>query len=136
MTTRREFVRELAVLAGGSAALMWLASCKSHTYVQGTVAGNRIIVSKADFSENTFVVVKSEKYPAPIYLRRLNENQYTALLMECTHKQCEVRAYKNVLQCPCHGSEFSYTGEVLEPPATEPLKRFTVTTDDQNIIIE
>ena len=45
----------------------------------------------------------------------------TALDATCTHMQCTVAPDGKILQCPCHGSQYSLTGSVLQGPAPAAL---------------
>ncbi|WP_211221942.1 FAD-dependent oxidoreductase [Lacticigenium naphthae] len=52
------------------------------------------------------------------------EHQIHLIHPHCTHMGCSLN-WNNAERswdCPCHGSRFSYTGEVLNGPATNPLK--------------
>lgn len=133
---RREFIRNCSLFClstiGTAAALQ---ACKTVSYVANTAAEGKIIVKKSDFGKNKFVLVKNEKLNAPVYLLKLDEQNYSAVLMLCTHKGCELNPAGDQLVCPCHGSEFSSTGKVVSPPADADLQRFIVTSDLNNIYI-
>jgi cytochrome b6-f complex iron-sulfur subunit len=67
-----------------------------------------------------------------ILLVRSSPTTVVAISNICTHAGCAVgydRANR-VLNCPCHGSQFSLTGAVLRGPALSPLRRYTTQLDD------
>ena len=113
-----------------------LDSCTPVKYIQATKADKRLTVTIFEFGESKFAVIKEKSLPAPIYLNRNDDNSYNALLMLCTHKQCELKPTGNFLSCPCHGSQFSNKGKVLSPPADEPLKKLGVVSDNTLIHID
>ena len=69
---------------------------------------------------------------APIFVLK-KEGTFSAVLMLCTHKECEVSPFGKELHCPCHGSEYDINGGVLEGPAEASLKSFKVSSDNDTI---
>jgi len=67
-------------------------------------------------------------------LNRLSTG-FRALSQECTHPRCNVnnRPERNMIDCPCHGTQFSLTGAVLAGPAPRPLDRFAATIRDGQV---
>jgi nitrite reductase/ring-hydroxylating ferredoxin subunit len=56
----------------------------------------------------------------------------------CTHRHCNLASGGEIedttIQCECHGSMFDMrTGEVVNPPATEPLQTYEVRESDGQI---
>jgi Rieske Fe-S protein len=46
----------------------------------------------------------------------------------CTHMGCELQwnSAEQSWDCPCHGSRFTYEGEIIEGPAQKPLNKLEV----------
>ena len=67
------------------------------------------------------------------------DGQYYAVTDVCTHAECPLSdggLEGDVLECPCHGSQFNVkTGEVVSPPANEPLTRYAVRVDGDDILV-
>ena len=62
------------------------------------------------------------------YLACLADGSLLALSRICTHLGCSVPwdEEKNQFVCPCHGSTFNLTGDVLTAPAPRPLDTYPV----------
>lgn len=143
---RKEFLKTCGVAClSGAALVSLLESCSTANYfAKTTLAGDRIVVKKSEFisvvkdktTTRPYVLVKSERLNFPICVYRLSEEEYSALLMECSHKGCELQPHGEYMICPCHGSEFSNRGVVQNPPAEQNLQSFKTTVDHEHIYIQ
>ncbi len=143
---RKEFIKTSCFACVGVTVLGTLfESCSgSSHFAQTTTNGNKIAIKKSEFiktenektTQRKFVLVKVDKYNFPIGVYKLSEGNFSALLMECTHKSCELQPQGEYLMCPRHGSEFNNKGVVQNPPAEQNLQTFTITTDHENIYIQ
>jgi len=140
MKGRRDFIKKTAsasaMLCCSMAGASLLQSCGSVKQITAEIKDKSILVSKAEFAENTYVVISNMALPAPIYLHKVSDEEYTAFLMLCTHNDCELEATAKMLVCPCHGSEFDLKGEVTEGPAEKPLMEFNVVVNENEIKID
>lgn len=139
---RRKFIRVCgSVVIGTAVGAGMFSSCTPIYYAHFKTSENELIVPLGEFyineeKERNFVLLNTEFSKYPICIFKQSDEDFTASLMQCTHKGCEVNVDGNQFSCPCHGSEFSYTGEVLEGPATEPLKTFSISKDETNLYVK
>lgn len=127
---------------GAGLAFTLLQSCGTGSQLlHGAISGSDLVVSLDEFvskgSDNKFkkyVIVAHEQLKFPICIYR-NENTYSALLMECTHQGAELQVFGDKMQCPAHGSEFDNHGDVTSGPASDPLRSFPVTINNNQLKI-
>lgn len=141
---RRKFIKTCCYSAIGiplGGAL--LQSCGAIYYATYTREAGKLIVVRSEFmkvkknkqTSRNFVLLKTTDLGFPICLYKRNEDRYIASLLKCTHNGCELNVGGGIYSCPCHGSEFSVAGKVLEGPADRDLQTFKTETDNENIYI-
>jgi cytochrome b6-f complex iron-sulfur subunit len=71
-----------------------------------------------------------------IYVIRMMEG-FRALSAVCTHLGCITRFQpdRNIIACPCHGSQFTLAGEVVAGPAPRPLRWLEMRLSDRGELI-
>ena len=121
-----------------------LSSCQSTHYANGTIEPNGLSIPKSEFTYlkkekpmiREYILVRNDKLEFPIYLYRFSDNEYSALLMKCTHQGNELQASGDHLNCSAHGSEFNNKGVVAQGPAENNLRSFKVSLDKEKIFID
>lgn len=143
---RTEFIKScIGLCLGGLLLDLDLSGCVSANYfAKSSINNNVLSILKSEFvievnGRNKFrkyVLVKTEQFGFPIGIYKHSEDNYSALLMQCTHQGCELQANNQLLVCPCHGSEFNSFGIVQNPPAEKNLKSFKTSINNETIFIE
>ena len=140
---RRKFIKTCCYTAIGipfGASI--LQSCGAIYYASLSKEPGKLVVAKSEFineknnkkTTRDFVLLNMNELGFPICLYKV-KNEYIASLLKCTHRGCELNVGGGIYSCPCHGSEFSTTGQVLEGPADQNLKVYKTETDEKNIYI-
>ena len=142
---RRKFLKDgcSACLSATLIASM-ISGCTSTRYITGSLGKDGLTIDLKEFlnKENgkaayrSFIVVRNDALQYPIYVYRLDENNYSALWMRCTHQGTELQASGDRLQCPAHGSEFDNKGLVKTGPADKSLRTFPITVTNNQLFID
>ena len=143
---RRNFIKSSCLTCVSSVGVMWLLqACSTNKHITNyQYAENKLVIKKTEFvtvkndktAQHKFIIVKPESFPFPIAIYKLNDNDYKASLLQCSHQGCELSPYETTMVCPCHGAEFNTKGEVTQGPAETGLKTFVTTYDNDNIYIQ
>lgn len=138
---RRKFIKSgctFCLLGAAGMLLPMLESCGTvaKTTVYKTQAnGNKIEVPLSLFDQNKMQVVRAKGQYYDIAVQQHEDKTYTALLLRCTHMDNQLTAMGSGYHCNLHGSEFDKEGNVKKGPAEQPLKQYTVTIENEKLII-
>jgi Rieske Fe-S protein len=114
---------------GGNVASLGVVSGRfSSGRVDVTIAGTALA------SDGGAVLVDS--VAGVFLLSRTGANAFTAIEGICTHEGCRVTdADGDTYVCPCHGSRYTRTGQVVRGPAVASLRRYTTNFVDGVVTI-
>lgn len=122
--TRRDFVTLAAAMAAG---------CQSQTRAP-SVGPARPVIDAGPVSLYSTPGVYPRFRHQGFFL--VNDGQKIfALSSMCTHRACTLKPQGPGLECPCHGSTFTATGQVTRGPARRDLWRFAIEKDPAGHLI-
>jgi menaquinol-cytochrome c reductase iron-sulfur subunit len=147
-TTRRRFLTRLSIAAGSlAAAIVALPSIGFLLGLRKAPMVWRNVGKVEDFQIGATVEVKFlDPSPMPwagvtaetaAWLRRVDEQQFKAFSVDCTHLGCPVRwlSTADLFMCPCHGGVFYADGRVASGPPPKPLTTYPVRVENGQVQI-
>ena len=141
---RRNFLKNVGGIFGGlvlvGSAGSLLEACAGNTSsptgigTPNTAASIMVDVATLDADGKALVTTDRDPDGATIIVHRVSTGVFESHSMKCTHAGCNVNPPSSVggvqlMQCPCHASNYTLSGVVQIGPATENLKSFVTTYD-------
>jgi cytochrome b6-f complex iron-sulfur subunit len=138
--SRRSFLNILWLILGGVALAEFVAVAfaflRPHRLKALSENADSIITAGAveRFAPNSVTAFVRGKF----YLARLEGGGFLALSRTCTHLGCAVPWIEKEMKfvCPCHGSAFDITGNVIEAPAPRALDIYPIVIENQIIRVD
>ena len=146
--SRRAFVKDaisgIGTIAIGTFTVQFLASCTSSSPTGPSNNDGVELIVDLSLSDNqalrvvggTLALSSNNLDDSGLLLIRQNQSTIRVFSRECTHNQCTIDAFSNGKSvCPCHGSQYNTSGAVIKGPASNSLKEYDVTFDNNIITI-
>ena len=138
--TRRSVLNILWLILGGVALAEFVAVLFAYLRPRKSKAGaenaDSIITAGAveRFTPNSVTAFVRGKF----YLARLADGGFLALSRTCTHLGCTIPWIEKEMKfaCPCHGSSFDITGNVIDAPAPRGLNIYPITIENNIIKVD
>jgi Rieske Fe-S protein len=153
--TRRDFIvsaaKGLTVLVSSTAIANFLNACSSDSSPTSPSGENnppQDVTIQIDTTESRFTPLQNvggtvalnpgdfQGLPSNgVFIIRTSQSVVTALSRTCTHQGCQVAAFSNdgLAHCPCHGSVYDKSGNVVSGPAPRSLQSYSATINGNTI---
>jgi Rieske Fe-S protein len=92
------------------------------------------VVPKSAFGEARALQLDHKTLRVPIVVAMV-EGEYVASELICPHQGCLVKIKEEDIECPCHGSTFTFAGVVQEGPADDDLRSVEVEEKPDFLIV-
>lgn len=122
--SRRRFIIAVAFVIA-SVSLLW-----KFLVTKVTKKKPLLRVAKAEVPPGGALVFRKSR----VAIVREGDDIY-ALSLVCTHLGCNVNVTPKEIICPCHGSIFGRSGEVVKGPADRPLEQLAVEERGEFIVV-
>jgi Rieske Fe-S protein len=124
-------------MAAGGFLFSELAACSPAAQVlKLPVNKNAVRIPLNAFTGSPLLIIRPAGWYFDVAVRKLADNNYEAILLQCTHQQNQLVVSPQGFKCNLHGSQFDEIGNVVKGPAERPLKKFNSTLTADQLIIQ
>ncbi len=141
--SRRSLLRGLGIVAVG--ALIVEAGCSqsgsSLSTATGAACGTEQCIDLTDPVNKDLTAAGGamllDTTSDTIMVIRMSATEVVAVSAICTHAGCSMNfnTGTSLIDCPCHGSQFSTTGAVVSGPANRAVRSYSVTLTGTTITV-
>jgi Rieske Fe-S protein len=112
-----------------------MASALSRVAGRFTGPGVQVTISGSALANDGGAVLV-ESTAGVFLLARTSASSFSAIEAVCTHEGCTITGADGAAYvCPCHGSRYNRSGQVLAGPATAALRQYVTTVADGVVTI-
>ncbi|MCU0566503.1 MAG: Rieske (2Fe-2S) protein [Oculatellaceae cyanobacterium Prado106] len=143
---RRTFVSWVGVGWLAGCLPVALAACAPQNRVTSAASpaaspdasGFQVVGTVADLDQAGFLETEVTAGKAIVIRDPANASAVIAVDAKCTHEGCAVKwqSTDKTYFCPCHDSKFAAAGQVLQGPATTPLKTFSAKIEGDSVLVQ
>ena len=130
-------VATLFSACGGSSPTSPSSMASMLPVLPGRFASSRVQVTVAGSAlDNVGAAALVESTAGVFLLARTGASAFTAVDAVCSHESCTITGIDGTTYvCPCHGSRYNRSGQVLAGPAKASLRQFATTFADGVVTI-
>lgn len=137
---RRKFLAsacKACLLAGAGFLITDLTACSTSAKIlQLPIVQDSVRFPASSFATDTIQIIRPAGWFYDIAVRKIENDHFEALLLQCTHQQNQLEVNTNGYKCNLHGSQFSLNGQVVKGPAEHSLKQFSTSLDNGQVVIQ